>query len=92
MLLGPSFGSLANLFTKDYAVLQIVKSGTWVSDSFSCLSHLYTNDLYMVVMAMNFHAFCEEVLIPMPIVLKLHSQKSKPLDTNSKVVINGNEN
>lgn len=29
VLLGSSFGSLANLFTKDYAVLQIVKSGTW---------------------------------------------------------------
>ncbi|KAL2936898.1 Protein DETOXIFICATION 45 chloroplastic [Bienertia sinuspersici] len=29
LILGPSFGSLANFFTKDSAVLQIVKSGTW---------------------------------------------------------------
>lgn len=29
VILGSSFGSVANLFTKDIAVLQIVKSGTW---------------------------------------------------------------
>ncbi|KMT01261.1 hypothetical protein BVRB_9g212790 [Beta vulgaris subsp. vulgaris] len=64
VLLGPSFGSLANLFTKDYAVLQIVKSGTWfvsASEPLNSLAFIFDDLQYD---ASDFpYAACSMILV-----------------------------
>ncbi|XP_021774597.1 protein DETOXIFICATION 45, chloroplastic-like [Chenopodium quinoa] len=81
VILGSSFGSLANLFTKDPAVLQIVKSGTWFVSASQPLNslafifdglHYGASDFsYAAYSMMLVGAISSSVLLYAPSVMKL---------------------
>ncbi|XP_021776294.1 protein DETOXIFICATION 45, chloroplastic-like [Chenopodium quinoa] len=81
VILGSSFGSLANLFTKDPAVLQIVKSGTWFVSASQPLNslafifdglHFGASDFsYAAYSMMLVGAISSAILLYAPSVMKL---------------------